>query len=172
MSEAIRIRLRPFTLDDETAAIAAHRELEGEFTFLLFWDAEMSWPQYLNQLENDRRGVDLGEHRVRSTLLAADLDGAVVGRVSVRFEMNDFLNWRGGHIGYAVLGEYRRRGFATQILRQALVIARANGVGRVLVTCDDDNIGSSSVIERCGGVLEQVVPADSDDVAFRRYWID
>lgn len=166
------IRLRPFNDHDEAAGIAAHRELEGVFTFLLFWKPELSWTQYLQQLENDRRGIDLVEGRVRATLLAADLDGAVVGRVSIRFEMNDFLSWRGGHIGYAVREGYRRRGFATQILSQALLIARANGVERVLVTCDDDNVGSSSVIERCGGVLEQVVPADADDVAFRRYWID
>ena len=42
------------------------------------------------------------------------------------------------------------RGYATEILRQSLVIARANGVDRVLVYCDEDNAGSRAVIESCG----------------------
>lgn len=51
---------------------------------------------------------------------------------------------------------YRRRGYAGEILRQALIIARAEGVGRVLITCDANNIASAKVIERNGGTLEDV----------------
>jgi predicted acetyltransferase len=56
------------------------------------------------------------------------------------------------------------------MLRQSLVVARAGGVSRALVTCDDDNLGSRKVIEANGGVLENVV--DVDGVPLRRYWID
>ena len=61
-------------------------------------------------------------------------------------------------------------GYATEILRQSLIVARAGGVGRALVTCDDDNVGSATVIEANGGVLEDVI--DVDGVPLRRYWID
>ncbi|NNN00401.1 MAG: GNAT family N-acetyltransferase [Acidimicrobiaceae bacterium] len=166
------MHLRPFNENDQAAAIAAHREMEGEFTFLFNWSDDVDWSDYLERLEKDRSGTDLGEDRVRATLLGAQCDGVLVGRVSIRFELNDFLAWRGGHIGYGVLERYRRRGLATNILGQALNIARENGVQRVLVTCDDRNVASARVIERCGGVLEQVVAADSTDVAFRRYWFD
>jgi predicted acetyltransferase len=50
----------------------------------------------------------------------------------------------------------RRRGYATEILRQALTIANAHGIDPVLVTCDDTNIASATVIERCGGELESI----------------
>jgi predicted acetyltransferase len=33
-----------------------------------------------------------------------------------------------------------------------LELARAFGIGEVLVTCDDDNVVLSTVTERCGGV--------------------
>ncbi len=110
---------------------------------------------------------------MESTWLVAEVDGEIVGRTSIRHELNAYLAFHGGHIGYGVRPAFRRRGHATEILRQSLVIARSYGVDRALVTCDDDNIGSAAVIEACGGVLERVVPAvESDDgVAFRRYWI-
>jgi predicted acetyltransferase len=97
--------------------------------------------------------------------------GQIVGRTSIRHELNEFLARFGGHIGYGVLDAHRRRGHATEILRQSLVIARARGVDRVLVTCDDDNVGSATVIERCGGVFESVVEG-LDGIPIRRYWID
>ena len=56
-------------------------------------------------------------------------------------------------------------------VKQGLIIARSEGVDRVLVTCDDDNEGSFRAIERCGGVLESVVPG-ADGPRKRRYWIE
>jgi predicted acetyltransferase len=76
----------------------------------------------------------------------------------------------GGHIGYGVRPVHRRRGYATEMLRQALVIARAEGVDRILVTCDDDNTASSVIIERTGGVLDDVRRAP-DGGQKRRYWL-
>jgi predicted acetyltransferase len=76
----------------------------------------------------------------------------------------------GGHIGYGVRPVHRRRGYATEMLRQALVIARAEGVDRILVTCDDDNTASSVIIERTGGVLDDI-RRSPDGAQKRRYWL-
>lgn len=166
------LRLRPFNEDDGTRAIALHDDLEGEFEFLLGWDEVTAWDVFVRHQSDTHFGRNLVSDRVRAMLLAADLEGELVGRVSIRFALNEFLFERGGHIGYVVRRDYRRRGLATEMLRQALVVARAEGVGRVLMICDDENVGSATVIERCGGRLERVVPASSGDVAYRRYWID
>ncbi|HJT04064.1 MAG TPA: GNAT family N-acetyltransferase [Pseudonocardiaceae bacterium] len=70
-----------------------------------------------------------------------------MGRTSIRPSLNDWLLAYGGYIGYVVLPEFRRRGLATEILRQSAIVARALGVGRILLTCDEHNIGSIRVIE-------------------------
>lgn len=167
-----KLRLRPLTLDDEREALAAHAEAqaEGYDAFLLHWDND-PWSEYLARLADLRRGVGIPDGLVPATFLIADVDSRLVGRTSIRHSLNDYLLNFGGHIGYAVRSAFRRRGYATEVLRQSLVVARAEGVDRVLVTCDDDNLASIAVIERAGGKLEDIRPYE-DGVAKRRYWID
>jgi len=79
----------------------------------------------------------------------------------------------GGHIGYAVITEFRRRGYATTILDLSLQIARGKlGLPRILLTCDDDNIGSIRTIEKNGGILENIITGPDLDKPKRRYWIE
>jgi len=43
------------------------------------------------------------------------------------------------------------------------------GLDKVLITCDQDNIGSAKTIEKCGGILENEV--DDNGTIKKRYWI-
>lgn len=166
------LRLRPPRPDDEVPFRAAHEVMQAEgFPFGLGFDAAEPFADYVARLHGYRCGVDLPTRWVPSTFLVADVGGTIVGRASIRHELNDFLLHEGGHVGYGVLPEHRRRGHATEILRQSLVVARAAGVGRALVTCDETNAGSIRVIEGCGGVLESTVDGEDGD-RVRRYWID
>ena len=166
------MRLRPLRMGDEATFVAAHRAMAAEqFDFGLGYAVGMSWAKYVSELEVYRRGMDLPANLVPATFLVADVAGQIVGRTSIRHELNEFLAREGGHIGYGVVAEHRRRGYATEILRQSLVVARSVGIDRVLVTCDEGNVGSATVIERCGGVFESLVDAEGGSPK-RRYWID
>ena len=168
---ADKLILRPFRLADEADALTANEELKTDgFDFLLDVIAGQSWAEYVARLDEISRGENLAPDRVQAELLAAEVDGALVGRASIRHTIDHpFLSEFGGHIGYAVRPAYRRRGYATAILRQSLARVRAVGITEALVTCDDTNVGSAATIERCGGVFERL--ATYNDVPRRRYWV-
>src|ERR1035437_2378871 len=157
--------LRPLDMNDKKQAIQAHQELTlDDFTFLLnSYDENESWAIYIDRVNSASRDQNLPVGRVPSTFLVAEVDGQIVGRVSIRHQLNQYLEQRGGHIGFAIRPEFRGQGFATEILLEALENASTLGIERVLVTCDDTNIASSRVIEKCGGVLEYVVDPENEE---------
>jgi predicted acetyltransferase len=42
---------------------------------------------------------------------------------------------------------------------------------QLLVTCDEDNIGSKKIIEHNGGIFENAIEIEGDPVKKLRYWI-
>ena len=159
--------------DEEDEFLSAHRATSPEFPYFLHYYREgMPFRDYLQALSDQRRGVNVSPTFVPATFLFAFVGPRIVGRISIRHSLNEALAKVGGHIGYAVVPEFRRRGYATEILRQGLQLLRADhGVQRVLVTCDDDNVGSISTIEKNGGQLENILSGHEFPKAKRRYWI-
>ena len=152
----------------------AHRATTPDVPhFLHHYEEGMSLSRYLEDLEEREQGINLPPNHVPSTFLFAFISDRIVGRVAIRHRLNDFLQRVGGHIGYVVVPEFRRQGHATSILRLALRLAHEKrGLDHVLLTCDDDNIGSIKAIENNGGVLENVIRRAGSYKPKRRYWID
>ena len=101
-------------------------------------------------------------------------DNKLVGIIDIRKELSDFLYNYGGNVGYSVIPDERRKGYATEMLRQTLQKCKDLNINRVLVTCDKENIGSSKTIIANGGVLENEVIDEvklSKSGIIQRYWI-
>jgi predicted acetyltransferase len=92
-------------------------------------------------------------------------DDRYLGSIRVRHRLTPYLLEEGGHIGYDVRPTARLRGYATAMLAAALEFARSLGLDQVLITCDEDNVGSRRVIEANGGIYED------SRAGKRRYWV-
>ena len=107
-----------------------------------------------------------------STFFCLDTDRDIfVGAVNIRHYLNRNLYPFGGHIGDGVRPSERRKGIATKMISLALEKCREFGIYRVLMTCDEDNIGSAKSIRNNGGVLFDTL-VNEEGVPEQCYWID
>lgn len=95
-----------------------------------------------------------------------------IGEISIRHHLNEKLNITGGHIGYGTRPSEQGKGHATNMLHQSLAFCRNElKLNRILLTVDDTNLPSIKVIEKNGGVLENIVTSIFNGKPARRYWI-
>ncbi len=95
----------------------------------------------------------------------------LIGAITIRHYLNDFLLKEGGHIGYGIRPSERRKGYAKLMLKLALKECKKLGLNKVLIVCDKDNIGSSKTIINNGGILENEIGGYNGEL-ISRYWID
>jgi predicted acetyltransferase len=99
-----------------------------------------------------------------------------IGKLTLRTTINEQYLHAGGHVGYEIRPSKRRQGYGTALLRLGLEKARERGLKRVLLTCDETNLGSRKIIEANGGQLENLVEvagqAGLQAARKMRYWID
>lgn len=128
-----------------------------------------AWLAHVRSLEQSET---CPAHLVTATLYVAvrPSDGRIVGMIDLRHRLNEFLAEYGGHIGYSVRPDERRKGYAKWMLKGVLQKAKKRGLARVLITCDDNNEASRRTIEANGGTFDRFATVDGE--ILRRYWIE
>ena len=104
-------------------------------------------------------------------LLIRDKDFKILGMANLRKNLNDYLFNFGGHIGYSISPSERKKGYGKIILKKTIEEAKKLGMHDLLLTCNDENIGSIKIIEHNSGILENKVFEKDDNNTIRRYWI-
>lgn len=110
------------------------------------------WIKYVQDLE---KGIT-SDGFVASTVLLGVVDKNIVGILDLRHRLNDWLkNNGGGNIGYAVRPSERRKGYASEMVKQSLEFYKKNNVEFVEISCDYDNIASKNTILKNNGIFDR-----------------
>ena len=91
---------------------------------------------------------------VTDTFFAVDENENIIGIIDLRHTLNDFLK-DFGNSEYSVRPSERRKGYATEMLRQILLIAKQAGLQEVYLSVERDNEPSVKTIIKNGGKYER-----------------
>ncbi len=139
--------------------------------FAYFFEAGMSFQDYRLRLSEVENGINLPIGFTASTMYWGFVGDEIVGRLMLRFQLNEKLLRSGGNIGYIVVPQHRQCGVATKMLQLVLPIASEKGLSKVLLTCDEKNTASRKVIEKCGGLLQSISFCAERGYRQCSYWI-
>ncbi|HUP03445.1 MAG TPA: GNAT family N-acetyltransferase [Bryobacteraceae bacterium] len=113
-----------------------HQSRDQTEAFLAFSDSEwLRWPA--------------GPYLIESPDV-----GTLLGSTGLAFETPDTAS-----TGYALATDAWGHGYATETLAAMVALARAVGVRRLYALCHPDNRASVRVLEKCGFILEALLPA-------------
>lgn len=139
------------------------------------WDKLESYDDWLKLLEDCSKEETVPEDWTVTTqfLGIRKKDNKLLGMISIRHTLTtDFLRNYAGHIGYGVRPTERRKGYVTEILRQALIYCKEKlKLEKVMISCDKENEASRKTIINAGGVLEREYQThDGENV--QTYWVE
>lgn len=166
------VKLTRPSIKHKDSFIQAVKEFQQEGSNIKLDTQELSsdFNKLLDNFNNQENGAGLKEGYVPgSTFWLVDGDD-FIGEVNIRHRLNEKLFQKGGHIGYEIRPSKRKMGYGAKILELALPLAKDIITDKILITCDDDNIGSWKIIEKNGGILENKI--EYNDKLTRRYWIE
>lgn len=130
-----------------------------------------AWLENIEELEDKVKANEKGLVPQNVFFTIRKKDNKLVGIISIRRELNDFLYKYGGNIGYSILPSERRKGYAYKQLILGLKFCKSVGINRVLISCLEYNIGSAKTIEKAGGKLENIIVSPKNNEKKKRYWI-
>ena len=100
------------------------------------------------------------------TYLALDND-KLVGLLNIRYTLSESMRMMYGDVGYGVRPSERMKGYATKMLKYALLECKRLGMEDVILGCYKDNIGSAKTIIKNGGELIKEL---EEEKQITEYW--
>ena len=116
----------------------------------------LSSSEYSDWVEKMQRNASVGDEEWGKSLLYLCFDKSkLIGLLSIRYDLPEFLRKKYGDIGYGVRPSERNKGYATMMLKYALSVCRNKGMTKVILGCYKDNIASAKTIQKNGGILTE-----------------
>ena len=118
-------------------------------------DKTESYEEWLKSVKNNEKPETVNSSWVvTDTFFAMNDEDEIVGIIDLRHTLNDFLK-DFGNSGYSVRPSQRQKGYATEMLRQVLNVARGAGLKELHLSVEKENLPSVKTIVKNGGVYER-----------------
>lgn len=130
-----------------------------------------TFDEMLERLNNRRKGKNISKRDVPATVYWIIVNNDVVGTIDLRHKLNQDYFERLGHVAYYIKPEERKKGYATKALEIAIKKYRDKHIPKILITCFKDNVASSKVIIKNGGLLEKNIIDNITKKEISRYII-
>ena len=131
--------------------------------------AKYSYNEWLKIIEDNLREETANPKFGLSNTFFALVNDEIVGIVNFRHELTEFYKDL-GHIGYSVRPSQRKKGYATEILKQILNIAKEKGLSKVYLVCKKDNKPSIKTIINNKGTINRSFTKNNEK--YEEYYID
>ena len=130
-------------------------------------------PNLFEEMVNALLEIEIGKREgcvAETVYFLTNEKNRILGAVTIRHSLTERMLNTEGHIGAGIRPFERRNGYATKILELALDKMRGLDIPKVLVTCNEDNIGSEKAILRNGGIRSSDFLESHGNIV-KRYWI-
>ena len=153
------IRLEKPTIGHKEKALAYRQEHfdsgENIINGSELLDKTESYEDWLTDVTNNTNAETVNPNWVvTDTFFAVDEGDNIVGIIDLRHTLNDFLK-DFGNSGYSVRPTERRKGYATEMLRQLKEVAKEDGLSELHLSVERTNASSIKTIVKNGGVYER-----------------
>ncbi|MBQ9959528.1 MAG: GNAT family N-acetyltransferase [Oscillospiraceae bacterium] len=129
------------------------------------YESYAAWLHSLSLLADPEQAAKKNWVQSTTLLCLRKEDDRLVGMITIRHTLNDFLRQYGGHIGIGVRPSERGKGCGSEMLRHALRFCAGLGIKQALIGCSKDNAASRNTILRCGGrLIKEYLHTDGDTV--------
>ena len=160
------IRLVRPTLEHKEKALAYRQEHFDHGESIIngseLLDKTECYEEWLQSIKNNENPETVSpDWIVTDTFFAVDDEDTIIGIIDLRHTLNDFLK-DFGNSGYSVRPSQRKKGYATQMLKLILEVAREAGLTELHLSVEKDNIPSIKTIVKNGGVYERSFEFESE----------
>ncbi|MDF1617979.1 GNAT family N-acetyltransferase [Petrocella sp. FN5] len=145
----------------------------GYESYTHYVKAEKNFSEFMNELIDMSEGVNIKKGWAPcSSYWLIDNNEEVIGVIRIRHRVDNDSLEMAGHIGYEIKSSKRKKGYGQRLLELGLMEARKIGLQKVLITCDEDNVASKRMIEKCKSKYKKSIFDEESGKNILQYEVD